>query len=103
VIDPADIAPGLRVSTLPGAYTGTVTRVLRSRWRHQLREFWIRWDHADGWESGDALMMPGCEKYLNALSGDQRGGISKECNTGKHFQCGGCACQCHGSSPGWRA
>jgi hypothetical protein len=64
-----DLAPGVRISNLPGTCAGTVSRVYRGRtfWRHRpmLCSFWIRWDHDPS--GGEAQMMPGDEEYLLKL------------------------------------
>lgn len=41
--------------------------------------------------------LPGISRMLRPVVFS----ISTECNKGKHFDCSGCTCQCHGGSPGW--
>ncbi len=60
-----EIHLGLRFRNMDGRYTGTVSRVSRSR-KGRLRRFWARWDNDPS--GGEAEHMPEDAEYLTELA-----------------------------------
>jgi hypothetical protein len=68
-VEQSEVARGMRVASLSGTYTGTISRVTRERtfWRRRmvLRRFWVQWDGDPG--RGAAEHLPEDARYLLEL------------------------------------